>query len=146
MTIAQKLKYSKEINGLKLSNCPGSSSIPRQIPAFRYGIDPVSDPKNIETEASILTRENRFPRKNASDDQLCSDFGLSFFDTKDNALNFWKNYNSRMKEKLGYNTLLELDIRKSDGLCTTTNPNGHFNLFEFETTSLAHRFKKVTRL
>jgi hypothetical protein len=143
---ALNLKYRKDIDALQLSDCPQKNSIAKESEAFRYCYDDPAHPDTWVTQAEKLKRKGSFPRKNANDNSMCSDFGLSFFVSEEMAKNTWTCFPSKMKKAMGYTKIMIGSVTKTDGVCTPPSHQGHFNLHEYEHCNLVTRFKILSAL
>ena len=141
-----KLKHQDKISKLNLTDCPPKESKQKDCECFRFCFDNLAHPDTWITQAEKLTAIGKFPRGNANDRRTCEDFGLSFFIDEENARITWRAFPAGIKKMLGYTKVMTGKILKTDGLCTATTHQGHFNLHEYEKCNLNGRFKIASSL
>ena len=120
-------KYSDEVNGLTESNgnaCFINYSEKETI-AYRWVFAPIEDPKNF---IPIAKDEHTSLKKK------CSGWALSFHETEDASKASWEhfiNMKPNKYKKIGTH-IAEGKIFKTDGKCSESDANLHFNLIEYK--------------
>jgi hypothetical protein len=140
------LKYHSYIG--KLKDCPPSSCQPRILTAYRFVfIDPKHSQYSNNFLPGFLIKPNR--RKiSHSDDFVCDGYGLSFFDSLQNArLRFEEmlKKNPKLRDTLGTH-IAEGQIDPSDGVTTKSNDDGHLTLHESDVADLPSKFTAIAGL
>ncbi len=145
MTI-KKLKYQRFLE--QFPNCPSEEFTEVEKDAYRWVHHPIEAvdflPVNIISEPP--------PRMLNDSDKMCMGYGLSMFDTFENALAKYKKIFRRMRlhqkqhfkeDKGTYVALLELN--KDDGIADTPKEKnyGHFTFHEYEDANLQENMKDL---
>jgi hypothetical protein len=135
-------KYHHHIKSL--ANCPPSICTSKNIEAFRFVFSDINAERNFLPTYII----SPVRRNSASNEGACAGYGLSFFNTLDNArrkylsiIRSHKNFSKNVGDCVAQGLL-----REEDGVMTDINEDGHFTLHEFEGTELRGRFTIVARI
>lgn len=132
------LKYAKEIGLIK--SCPPKACKPGARDAFRVIHADFSHPNNFRPPAQIDPR-----RVFSNEEKKCSAYALSLFVSKDAVIDFIKAVEKRnqlIRKSLGGHVASGF-VQPSDGLLSSTDTHGHFDLFESATANLASHFTAV---
>jgi len=136
-------KYRDFIQGLP--NCPPRQAQSQNLEAFRFVFTEINDERNFAP--AFIRKPSR--RNEATDPAItCNGYGLSMFDTLDNArkqycayLNSYPNFH-----KIAGTHIAKGQISKDDGVVTDKNGEGHFTLYEFEKANLSQKFSIVVQV
>lgn len=132
------LKYKKEIN--EISNCPGTQCEEKVIEAYRFVFDNMSGNSFLPT---AVQSPNRFINKSHA--FRCSGYALSMFTKKELAKQHLLSLLERIpniKKSIGDNLACGT-IDEQSGICTKTNENGHFAMFEYINHDLTQMFNII---
>jgi len=136
-------KYQEYIN--ELSNCPPSDYQPIEMTAYRF----VFEENQEQSENSFLPVLIIKPhRKFNTPQQRCKGYALSLFNTQNHAE---QRYNQLRKNRPDISQTLGTHlakgiIDKTDGIASSVDQKGHFNLHEFQHTDLSQKFEIITPL
>ncbi len=143
---AKKLKYKEYLE--KYKNCPTSDFIEVERDAFRWtGTD-------VSLEDFIPVNIKRKPPARILDDsdKMCMAYGLSMFDTLNNALKkYFKLYKKQrihqqehFKQDKGTKIAM-INLTKNDGIADLPNKNnfGHFTFHEYKETNLVGKISDL---
>ena len=135
-----RFKYAKQLNNLQ--DCPPADYTSKQLLAFRFVFD------NIDHENNFLPILLKNPRRKLSDDAKCEGYGLSFFNSLENARNrYLKISRSYRNIHKGIGThIARGTITKNDGIVSSINKQGHFTLHEFEHVCLKNGFSLIMKV
>jgi hypothetical protein len=146
MTRTPELKYTKLLSEIK--NCPSDNFVSIDKIAFRWVHQNPDEsdflPINLIKEPPQRVLDNT--------DLLCMGYGLSFFNTKENARQKFLNLYERLRTPLqkGFleekgNFIAEINLEKSDGLSDAPSEHnyGHFTFFEFMETKLTTKINSI---
>jgi len=137
------LKYQKYFEELGISSkCPPKKVVSKKRLAFRYIYESIENKNNFIPQYFKQSP----PRRNSSDESLCSDFALSFFMSEVNAIEYFLSFPQHIKKLLGYKNIAKGQLDKEDGLMTAVNKNGHFDLHEYENVDFSGRFIIISAL
>lgn len=136
----KKLKYQFYLE--KFPNCPPDNFRPVDRDAYRWVHKEI-----IENDFLPLNLIKTPPRRVLDNtDNDCRGYGLSLFDSLDNARNRFSSLfkKSRPNEKLVYiedkgDHVALLKITKDDGVADLPNKVGHFTFHEYMSTPLADK-------
>lgn len=132
------LKYKNEIDGI--SNCPGIQCEERAIEAYRFVFKNMSGNSFLPT---AIQSPNRFINKSHA--FRCSGYALSMFTKKELAKQHLLSLLERIpniRKSIGDNLACGT-IDKQNGICTKTNENGHFAMFEYINRDLKKTFNII---
>lgn len=104
------------------------------------------DSANWETTYIKGHRRGKFPRKNSSPADTCTDFALSFFNSEASARATWNTITLKNRANMGFTAICRGNISKGDGLCSPDDHQGHFNLFEYAGSAPNKQFRIVSKL
>lgn len=135
-----RFKYEKQI--VNLPECPPEKYRGEQLPAFRFVF------ANITHKDNFLPVLLKNPRRRLSGNAKCQGYGLSFFDSLENAqtryLKLRKNYRNIHK---GIGTHIANGmIEENDGVVSEIDERGHFTLHEFEQIDLKSKFSLTMKV
>jgi hypothetical protein len=147
MEAVKKFKYSEFISSLKFNEraieCPPKNCRGINSTVFRWVFE------SLEEKDTFLPQilKPNIPRKHYKDEeQFCNDYALSLFKTFEDAIATFKSLNSTVREKIGYKNIAEGVVDVSDGVATSVEWNGHFNLHEYEGVDFTGRFTIIDKL
>lgn len=131
------LKYAAAIRAARVKNCPPADFLSREVVAFRLvRSDPLA--AGDFEPAAVMKPERKFP----SEEQRCSAWGLSFFNSHENVAahraklqRSHKKFQLIIGDKIGFGKLTA-----KHGLVSAPNSNGHFTLHEFVGCELHKEF------
>lgn len=136
-----RFKYDAHLSAIP--DCPPSHYECKDIQAFRFVFKDLNH-KNNFLPVSLMNPKRKFP----DDASKCQGYGLSFFDTLENArrryLAIKKNF--RNIGKIIGTHIAEGFIEVNDGVVSEVNSSGHFCLHEFEHTDLSRKFHLVLKV
>ena len=135
-------KYQKETE--TIPNCPPENSAGGEIICFRYVHSDLNHENNF-LPAFII---NPTRRNDSFDAQVCSGYGLSFFNSFDGAVRKYKALAKSFKQinlKLGTH-VARGTLSETDGVRTAPNEIGHFDLHEFVNVNLKSRFVIIEKV
>lgn len=140
----QKLFEEKGIHDY----CPYRDCIEYEGSAYRWGHQPLESELNFLPNYPYNEKIKMPPRINSKrDDDItfkCGMCGLSFFRTKEAALEKWEEIGEPVQQNLKYTHILIGEINKEMGV---SKGNGkHFLFYEFEGVELRKTFKVADRL
>lgn len=142
MPEVKTLKYKTELD--KIENCPNIDCIEREIQSYRFVRDEeINNEINWTTPADIQ-KQNNFRRGFKGDVVPCNYFALSFFDSIENATKKLNSFNKNFRRK--FVGIAEGMIEKKDGVCSSVNDEGHFDLYEYADTSFENRFQSIQKI
>lgn len=130
------MKYKEELD--RLLSCPPSDAVPKDAIIFRIVHLPYQDRNFLPQALNDPKKMNRI-----DDDAIkCSNWGLSCYNSRENAQHQLNGFNPVMKKFIGTN-IAEIVIAKSDGMLTYPSSSGHMDLFEAESAKLKDQIKAV---
>lgn len=140
----KKLKYKQLLK--EFPNCPPTSFVQVERQAFRWAHATICSndflPMNIISDPS--------PRILDDNDLMCMGYGLSMFDTKENALSRYKWVYEKLREHQQFqfvddkgDSIALVELIKEDGLADDPNKYGHFTFHEFDAVDLSKRVKYI---
>jgi hypothetical protein len=135
------LKYQEEVNAI--ANCPPTSCAPAGRPAFRSVHASPLEPNDFRPPL-IMKPERGFP----NDEKKCGACALSLFTSKEELVAFvhsMEKRNRNIRKVLG-TKIATGTLVPADGMQTTPDGRGHFDLFEAAGVDLSTRFKVVEEI
>lgn len=135
-------KYSNETKALKEKTgdvCFVNYS-EKDIEAFRWVFPNIDDERNFIPLA--VDQENSSVRRR------CGGWALSFHETEVASTEMWETLTENKPnkyKKLGTH-IAKGNISKTDGKCSDSDRNSHFNLIEYKDTDFSGRFEIVKQL
>jgi hypothetical protein len=140
----KKFKYQARLK--QFSNCPSEDFKEIEKNVFRWVHQPISE--NDFLPMSVIKVPP--PRILDDSDKLCIGYGLSMFDTKENAISKYKSLyerfrvrqKSQFREDKG-NWVALISLTKKDGVADEPNNYGHFTFHEYETADLKQNVKRI---
>jgi hypothetical protein len=114
--------------------------IEKEIEAYRWVFHNINDPKNFiplakDPQCSSARRK-------------CGGWALSFHITEDASIEMWQKLNDLKPnhyKKIGTH-IAKGQVTKSDGKCSETDEQSHFNLIEYENVDLQTKFKIIKQI
>ena len=142
--MVKPLKYKTLIDTQNLNcDCPPLNCQEKSnIIAFRWALEPIENQLNLIPNLIYDKVKGAPPRKNSTDDKVCENCALSFFNDRDKAFKAFNSLPPRGKTLIGYTHIIEGTITDIDGLRDDPN-KGHFILFEYEGVELKEKFKVI---
>jgi len=114
--------------------------------AYRWVVGPIDHNLNFLPNILYDIAKSSPRRINSLQDQMkCGYCALSFFTSKDAAINKYKSLPTRAQSLIGYNHIAEGELTDNDGVISEIH-NDHFNLFEYISTDLKERFVLTSQL
>ena len=135
-------KYADET--AKIKEVDGNSCfidyIEKEIEAYRWVFQNINDPRNFiplakDPQCSSARRK-------------CGGWALSFHITEDASMEMWQKLNDikpNHYKKIGTH-IAKGQVSKSDGKCSETDAESHFNLIEYENVDLQTKFTIVKQI
>ena len=142
-----RYKYLDDIKDI--TDCPPTSCTNKNMTAFRFVFEPNTDTEN--SWKNFLPLKKIFPQRtdlNRNDNVKCSAYGLSFFDSENNAkirYNQLIENHPNIYKNLGTH-LAKVSTEQNDGVVKEIDNNGHFDLHEYENTNWSHKFEIIAVL
>ncbi|MDB9309075.1 hypothetical protein PN471_10570 [Aphanizomenon sp. CS-733/32] len=138
-----RYKYLDDIKDI--TDCPPTSCTNKNMTAFRFVFE-----LNTENDwKNFLPSKKISPQRTLRNDKVkCSGYGLSFFDSENNAKMFYETMrerNDNIHKSIGTH-LAKVSIDQNDGVVTEINNRGHFDLHEYENTNWSHKFEIIAVL
>ncbi len=136
-------KYQSEIQALP--NCPPSQSHPQNVETFRFVFQNINNPQNF---LPVYIKKPSRQNEKDSPEKSCDGYGLSLFDTLENARKRYDYLIKRYKKfHLDVGThIAQGQISQSDGVVSEANEHGHMTLHEYEDTNLSIKFQIITQV
>ena len=137
------MRFKYQVYLSELPNCPPSDYERKNIQAFRFVF------ADLSLENNFLPVLLQNPKRSFSDDEAtCQAYGLSLFDTLENARKryFTLKKSFRKIDKVIGTHIAEGSIEEDDGVVSKINSYGHFCLHEFEQTDLWVKFRLVMKI
>lgn len=137
--MSRNLKYANHLANIQNNDGDSCTTNCQELsqPAFRWVFSEISDPRNFVPVAVTGRYQN-----------VCSGWAISLYDTLENSE---KKYFDLLKDrpklfkKLGTH-VAEGNIQQSDGLCSLSNIEGHFDCHEYIDTDFSSTFAVVKAL
>jgi len=134
-----KLKYEAEIADFAPGciSCPPAGALPMAIKAFRWVAKPMTTDSFLPPGKIKPARVNN--TKGAAN---CGLFGVSMHTSRERSIDAFKKLEKTFvyaRKTIG-GFVAEGDLTEQDGLCTTSNSAGHFDLYEYEKVNLIDSF------
>ena len=141
-----KFKYSEKINLLGISNCPPNEcrAVEDDGICYRWVHEDIEHRNNFIPVLAINPKRIHTPAF-SEDDQKCSGFALSMYDTFNNSRNEYLKIlrkNANFAQFVGTH-VAKLTIYSGDGFKTPPSRKGHFDLFEREELNLIERISEI---
>ncbi len=142
----QKLKYQKQL--VQFPDCPGDEFEEVEKEAYRWVHQPLIDKDFLPV--NIISKPP--PRMLDDSDKMCMGYGLSMFDTFENALAKYKKIFRKLRshQKIQFkedkgNYIALLDVTKNIGVADKPNEKnyGHFTFHEYEEIDLQEKVKDL---
>ncbi len=140
-----RYKYLDDIKDI--TDCPPTRCTKKNMTAFRFVFEP-----NTENEwKNFLPPKKISPQRplgNDNDKVKCAGYGLSFFDSENNAKMHYETMSKtrhNVHKSIGTH-LAKVSIDQNDGVVTEINNRGHFDLHEYENTNWSHKFEIIAVL
>jgi hypothetical protein len=147
--LPEKFKYSDQLEKLCDSGCicPPKGSKKQNVVAFRFVRKPCDQSSFIPQGISDPCRVNRQKKEAVK----CSLYSLSLHENEDTAKDFYAGLRDNFEDdarlsKLIGTHLAEGSIVHRHGVCTKSAANGHFELHEYEGSSIHLVFNIVDGL
>lgn len=149
--MTEDIRSSKAIQVFKhkasidlLISCPPTNSKNREMEAYRYTFDQISNPENFKPQ--IIKKPARF--NDRTDLEKCSGFGISLYEDEQKAVDFYSELSKTISniKKLVGSHLAKGKLATNDGVCTDVDAQGHFDLHEYENTNLSQKFSIIKAL
>lgn len=136
------LKYGRLIEGLL--NCPPAACRSMNITGYRFVFEDLNHRNNYMPPLVIHPQRVNSP-KFSTDARKCEGYALSMFDGLDKAKRKYAKLarDFRNIERTIGCHIAEFVIEEKDGLVSTANSEGHFDLHEFEETTFLDRVRLV---
>lgn len=142
----KKLKYIEFLT--KIKNCPADDYFEFNGEAFRW-----IHQEEHENDFKPVNLINEPPQRILDDsDKLCIGYGLSLFDTLENANSKYKKEYTKRREhqresfviNIG-NCIATLGLENTDGIANqpVKENHGHFTFHEYENTDLRSKIKSI---
>jgi hypothetical protein len=127
------------------TNCPPANYQPTNREAYRFVHEDVNHPNNFLPVFKIKPARKL---STTDDSQVCKGYGLSMFDTLENASN---RYNSLTADNPNIWRSIGTHIAKGQltercGVCGSVDSRGHFTFHEYEGIDLVNKFAIVLRV
>lgn len=126
-----KLRYQKDID--KIENCPSDNEKGNKE-LYRFILS------NSIDENSFVPNSTIFKPKF---DKICIAWGLSTYDSLNNAEEALRNLPKKTREK--FKAIAVGDISDKDGIKYLTKSKGHYTLFPFKDVNLLSKFELVEK-
>lgn len=126
-------KYENEIS--KIATCPPDGFVEDNREAYRFVKS--NDMRNSFLPAALISSGRTF-----KDNEKCLAYGISLFDTFENAKrrkDALKKRHKNIEKKIG-EEIAKGEIKPEHGKCSSINTAGHFTLFENEGVVLQEIF------
>ncbi len=140
-----RFKYHLYIN--QLPDCPPSRYEPQNRKAFRFVFADLDHTNNFLPV--LLINPKRINSSGFKNNRAkCSGYGLSFFDTLENAVRRYRGLqrsSPNIHKSIGTHIAKGV-ITKQDGTVSEINNDGHFTLHEFEQANLRKSFSIVEKV
>lgn len=115
--------------------------------AFRFMYEPLDNPSNFVPQLLKAEGEGRVVRTYIETPaQTCDAMGLSFFTTAHFALATYKAAKGLPKLNPRYTTLGKCKLTNADGVMSSANRGGHFNVHPYEHAPMQLGFEVVAPL
>lgn len=127
-----------------LTQCPPLESVSKEIDAYRYTFDPITNSENFIPQ--VVKKPGRFNDK--SDLEKCSGYGLSLYENEQKAVDYYAELAKTISniKKLVGSHLAKGKLELNDGVCTDVDIHGHFDLHEYENADLSQKFSIIKPL
>lgn len=134
-------EYHRELT----CDCPDIKNLKPTIrTAYRFSHEDLDNPNNFLPPLLINSSRN-----GNKCELICSGYALSFFTSMALAEKKYEKiangHAPQFIETVG-RFIAECELRENDGVANKPGSNGHFDLHEFQNTSLVGRFKLVKRV
>ncbi len=145
----KKLKYQELLS--QFPNCPSDNYVEIQMNAFRW-VHSDEQPNDFKPINLI----NEPPQRLLDDaDLMCMGYGLSLFDSLENAYSQYKRAYVRTREnaksifvndKGSFIATLQLNYADGVGNEAHKNNHGHFTFYEYENVNLREKVKAISNI
>ncbi|MGH1363895.1 MAG: hypothetical protein ACRBF0_10085 [Calditrichia bacterium] len=134
-------KYSEQISSLH--NCPPTNYSPQATDAYRFVYK-----SNPERSYIPVAKGNPKRINDRSDMKKCQAWGLSFFNTEENAIAKFEDLKRRNKNiaKTIGDSIALVKLEESDGVCSPVGEKGHFTLHERGESKFSERNEVIKEL
>ncbi|RZK33759.1 MAG: hypothetical protein EOO61_14730 [Hymenobacter sp.] len=144
-----KLMYREELERLAVADsCPcGNCQEVKDLEAFRYMYEPLSNPDNFLPQLLKAEKEGRVVRGYLeTPDKICDAMALSFFLSAHFALAQYKALKGFPRLNPRYTVLGKCRLTEQDGVASPANSNGHFNVHPYEEAPMQNTFESFESL
>lgn len=134
------LKYAEDV--CDIDNCPDATATEVEMTAYRFVFEGAD-------EKSFLPAAKVSPKRQLSESQKCvGEAALSMFCSEDQAKVMYQEYCSRYRNftKINGDHLATIELKKSLGVATKPNNDGHFSYFEYDTANLKSNVTSEVKL
>lgn len=112
---------------------------------YRFIFEDINHEDNFKP---VLERDPKRVLKFTTEQEKCSGYALSFFDTLEHARSRYRalvrNFR-KIEQKLGTH-VAKVQIDETDGVCSETGRDGHFAVHEYPTTNFMRKILEIERI